>query len=144
MRIHSAIFEFRIIYLPQQVRFKSFSAKMSYPIVGPESIMISKSHGTTTKPVMEGLKWNVDRKKADQICCYNRDNFEEFGYWLKTSFMDDVPNIVQCDRNPDWTMTFYDSVSGKPLFIAPQGRSWNAFITESQHHGWPSFRDEEV
>lgn len=41
-------------------------------------------------------------------------------------------------------ITFYDSVTGKPLFVAPRGRSWNSFISESKKHGWPSFRDEEV
>ena len=32
----------------------------------------------------------------------------------------------------------------RPLFIAPKGRSFEEFVTESRHHGWPSFRDEEV
>lgn len=41
-------------------------------------------------------------------------------------------------------MTYYDSVTGKPLFIAPRGRSTAEFIKESKVHGWPSFRDEEV
>lgn len=40
--------------------------------------------------------------------------------------------------------TYYDSVSGKPLFIAPRGRSFDEFAAESKSHGWPSFRDEEV
>ena len=40
--------------------------------------------------------------------------------------------------------TYYDSVTGKPLFIAPRGRSMEDFLEESRHHGWPSFRDEEV
>jgi peptide methionine sulfoxide reductase MsrB len=30
------------------------------------------------------------------------------------------------------------------LFYAPRGRSMEAFLQESQAHGWPSFRDEEV
>ena len=41
-------------------------------------------------------------------------------------------------------ITFYDSVTGKPLFIAPRGRSMEDFIKESKSHGWPSFRDQEV
>jgi peptide methionine sulfoxide reductase MsrB len=40
--------------------------------------------------------------------------------------------------------TYYDSVSGKPLFVAPRGRTFAAFEAESRSHGWPSFRDEEV
>ena len=41
-------------------------------------------------------------------------------------------------------MTYYDSVTGKALFKAPVGRSLEDFIRESQAHGWPSFRDDEV
>lgn len=41
-------------------------------------------------------------------------------------------------------VTFYDSVTGKPLFMAPIGRSKEEFIQESEIHGWPSFRDSEV
>ena len=41
-------------------------------------------------------------------------------------------------------ITFYDSVTGKPLFKAPIGRTMSGFLKESQDHGWPSFRDEEV
>ena len=35
-------------------------------------------------------------------------------------------------------------MSGKPLFIAPRGRTVQELISESRSHGWPSFRDEEV
>ena len=41
-------------------------------------------------------------------------------------------------------VTYYDSVTGKPLFIAPRGRTMSEFLIESRNHGWPSFRDEEV
>ena len=37
-------------------------------------------------------------------------------------------------------ITFYDSVTGKPLYIAPRGRTWKEFVVESKAHGWPSFR----
>lgn len=39
---------------------------------------------------------------------------------------------------------FYDSNTGKLLFVAPKGRSMEAFLKESASHGWPSFRDEET
>jgi len=48
------------------------------------------------------------------------------------------------DAPRDKEITFYDSVSGKPLFIAPRGRTFAEFEKESKSHGWPSFRDEEV
>ena len=50
-------------------------------------------------------------------------------------------NIVASTGGP---VTFYDSVSGKPLFKAPVNRSVDEFINESKVHGWPSFRDQEV
>jgi peptide methionine sulfoxide reductase MsrB len=39
---------------------------------------------------------------------------------------------------------FYDSVTGKALFIAPTGRTLTQFKEETIDHGWPSFRDDEV
>jgi peptide methionine sulfoxide reductase MsrB len=39
---------------------------------------------------------------------------------------------------------FYDSATGRPLFVAPRGRSFAEWEKESRSHGWPSFRDEEV
>lgn len=35
-------------------------------------------------------------------------------------------------------------MTGKPLFRAPVNRSVDDFIAESEVHGWPSFRDDEV
>ena len=46
------------------------------------------------------------------------------------------------DRNGE--TTYYDSVTGLPLFVAPRGRTFAAFEAESRSHGWPSFRDAEV
>ena len=71
------------------------------------------------------------------ICNFNRHYAEHFGYWKTTSF----PEEVSKSENP---FTFYDSNTGKPLFIAPKGRTMENFLMESQSHGWPSFRDDEV
>jgi hypothetical protein len=76
---------------------------------------------------------------ADRICCFNRHYAEPSGYFEyshKTSFLKDV--------NREEEVTYYDSVTGKPLYIAPRGRSFAEFLKESSSHGWPSFRDEEV
>jgi hypothetical protein len=54
------------------------------------------------------------------------------GYWRETNFLSEV------DRNGE--TTYYDSVTGKPLFIAPRGRTFQDFEKESLSHGWPSFR----
>ena len=38
------------------------------PIVGQESIMSPKAHGTSDKPVQSKLRWGCDPKLADRIC----------------------------------------------------------------------------
>jgi peptide methionine sulfoxide reductase MsrB len=63
-------------------------------------------------------------------------SIEFAGYWLQTNFLTEV--------DQSGVTTYYDSVTGKPLFKAPIGRSFADFQKESQKHGWPSFRDEEV
>eukprot|EP00955_Chlamydomonas_euryale_P114033 366248-Chlamydomonas_euryale.AAC.6 len=97
--------------------------------------MSKKAHGTTAQPVQENLRWNCDWKTADKICCFNRHYAEFAGYWTSTTFL-------QEEKGKE--VTFYDSVTGRPLFIAPRGRTWEEFEAESRSHGWPSFRDEEV
>ncbi len=38
------------------------------PIMGDESIMKPKAHGTCATPLQDNLLWNVDAKVADEIC----------------------------------------------------------------------------
>ena len=111
-----------------------------YPIMADESVMSPKAHGTTETPVQDNLRWAVDQKVADNICSFNRHYAEFGGYWQTVK-----PFIEEAVALPEGQeITFYDSVSGKPLFVAPRGRSMKAFLEESMSHGWPSFRDEEV
>jgi hypothetical protein len=102
-----------------------------------EEIMSPKEHGTSSVPVQENLRYGVSRKQADKICNFNRHFAESAGSFRETSFEDTV-------RKANGPVTFYDSNSGKPLFVAPIGRSVDEFIEESMYHGWPSFRDQEV
>lgn len=92
--------------------------------------------------MQEKLLWDVDRAKADNICNFNRHYAEHSGYFQSTSFLQSAS--VKAAQKENTTMTFYDSNTGKPLFIAPKHRTWKEFIQESKAHGWPSFRDEEV
>ena len=85
----------------------------------------------------------VDRATADKICSFNRRFAERAGYFLQTSFVDDLDAAVE-QGGATLPLTFFDSVTGKPLFRAPQGRSVDQFLAESNTHGWPSFRDSEV
>ena len=98
--------------------------------------MRQKAHGTSEKPVMKNLRWGCDYETADRICNFNRHYAEFAGYWTTTKFLQEV------DKGKE--TTYYDSVTGKPLFIAPRGRTFEEFKAESISHGWPSFRDEEV
>merc|ERR1711992_218612 len=83
-------------------------------------------------------RYDVSNKLADKICNYNRRFAENAGYFEYTPF---ESIITKANGQP---VTFYDSVTGKPLFKAPIDRSADDFIAESRIHGWPSFRDQEV
>jgi peptide methionine sulfoxide reductase MsrB len=68
---------------------------------------------------------------------------EHAGYFVqKTSFLTEAE--AELKNNSQGELTFYDSVTGQPLFYAPRGRKWADFVLESKQHGWPSFRDAEV
>ena len=98
--------------------------------------MSAKEHGTTATPVQDNLRYNVDPKTADNICSHNRHYAEHSGYAWGTNWLKDIKDKGE--------VTYYDSVTGKPLFVAPRGRTLQQFLDESEAHGWPSFRDEEV
>jgi hypothetical protein len=109
-------------------------------VMGDESIMSPKKHGTSETPVQKNLRWNCDYDTADRICNFNRHYAEYAGYWTTTAFVEDARK----EFAEKGEITFYDSNTGKPLFVAPKGRDLDSFLKESQSHGWPSFRDEEV
>ena len=48
------------------------------PVIGDESIMSPKTHGTSETPVQESLRYEVSNKLADKITNYNR-RFAEMG-----------------------------------------------------------------
>mmetsp|Transcript_65627 Transcript_65627/g.125156 ORF Transcript_65627/g.125156 Transcript_65627/m.125156 type:complete len:193 (+) Transcript_65627:56-634(+) len=105
---------------------------------GSESLMSRKTHGTCPKAAPSRLRWNCDQDTADRICCYNRHYAEHSGYWLGTNFLQEL------EASKPKEITFYDTITQKPLFVAPRGRTWKEFVAESKAHGWPSFRDAEV
>jgi hypothetical protein len=102
--------------------------------------MVKKEHGTCVSVPQTNLKWGCSLDVADKISCFNRHYAEHSGYFLQTTFLSTVTTAMPAGGE----MTFYDSVTGKPLFVAPRGRTFAAFVAESRAHGWPSFRDEEV
>lgn len=108
--------------------------------MGDESIMSQKANGTSATPVQENLRWNCDKINADKICNFNRHYAESSGYWTSTKFLEEGKK----EYDEKGEINFYDSNTGKLLFVAPKGRSFDDFVKESRAHGWPSFRDEEV
>ncbi len=107
------------------------------PVIGEESLMRPKAHGSSETPVQDPLRYGCDHGLADRICNFNRHYAERAGYFLTTQWLREV------DTSGAPT-SYYDANSGKELFRAPIGRSFEAFLAESRAHGWPSFRDEEV
>lgn len=80
----------------------------------------------------------LDYSTAEHICCNNHHYAEYSGYLA-------APEVNLFGRLDHTVETvFYDSVCGLPLFIAPRGRTFEEFKEESLHHGWPSFRPQEI
>lgn len=70
----------------------------------------------------------------------NQQYAEHRGYWTKTNFFEEA----KAEYEEKGEVTFYDSNTGKALFVVPRGgRTFQEFIKETLTHGWPSFRDEE-
>lgn len=103
---------------------------------GNEFMTQARAEGTCSARPATALRYGVGEGLATQICCHNRKGAEPLGSWEQTQFLTEEPGNRQ--------MRFYDVASGKLLFVAPRGRTYSEFIKESTHHGWPSFRDEEV
>ena len=122
---------------------RAFGTKAGNPkgyVSAPDSLMHQRENGTCVGPVQDKLRFNCDRREANHICCFNRHYAEYSGY----AFSHEVVWLEQLDKEGGTPMTYYDSITGKPLFKAPVGRSMKDFIKESMAHGWPSFRDDEV
>lgn len=51
---------------------KSFAAPC---VIGDESLMSQKAHGTSAVPVQKNLRWACDVNVADRICNFNRSSF---------------------------------------------------------------------
>ena len=46
--------------------------------------------------------------------------------------------------NQNGTTKFYDAQCGLLLFTAPVGRTFSDFQKDTNEHGWPSFRPQEI
>ena len=75
---------------------------------------------------------------AASICCdtRNQDYAEPSGLYA------DVKLFSHMDQSG--ITTFFDAACGLPLFKTPVNRSFAQFKSDTNEHGWPSFRDGEV
>jgi len=78
------------------------------------------------------------------ICCDSA-----FKAYAEPRFTFSRPDValysaMNATTSTDGTTTFYDSVCGIPLFVAPRGRSFEEFKADTDEHGWPSFRPAEL
>jgi peptide methionine sulfoxide reductase MsrB len=95
--------------------------------------------GYTPMPsVSTYLGATLNYQTSERICC-NNHRFAEYAGYLAAPEVDLFSRL-----DPTKETIFYDSVCGLPLFIAPRGRTFEEFKKESLHHGWPSFRPEEM
>jgi hypothetical protein len=116
------------------------AAIQSTLVMGDESLMDRKEHGSCSQGAQSQLRYNVNPNQADKLCCYTRSFAEAKGFfWKKATFLEDMEHRVN-----ETPIEFFDSVFGRRCFVAPVNRTFEDFVTESKHHGWPSFRDNEV
>ena len=93
----------------------------SYLEADGADVMRHRVFGTCVAHVQDPLRWDVDRSEADWVCCENRHYAERAGRWTSTAFLTEHTEATVAASGP---VTFYDSVTGLPLFKAPIGRSW--------------------
>jgi len=111
-----------------------------------------KEDDACSAPVQSNLRYNISGRTtpdipvpvdmnetlAEAVCCDKRTKV-----YAEPQFLYQAPDIMLFDRLKGVT-TFYDSVCGVPLFRAPVNRTLEEFKADTDEHGWPSFRLEEV
>lgn len=102
------------------------------------------------------LLWGVDPDLVDRIACKTRHEAEVDHYFNTLEPTREFFDPETHKPAPGTVYTFYDSVSGKPLFRVPKSDVWYGwgeghkgfqfakFARETDSHGWPSFRDGDV
>ena len=95
-----------------------------------------REHGWC-RQIPTALRWSVDEALASKIACFNRKGAEPSGSFVGSGLLE----AAAASSGP---ITFYDSATRRPLFVAPRNRTMQAFLDESRRHGWPSFRDDEL
>jgi hypothetical protein len=108
----------------------------------------SSSNGLGLGGVQHDLRWGCDRKMAQKYCNDDRydsgeEEVDDFCFEIQSTFEEDAQEEVEQKGR----VKFYDSNSGKALFMVPREsvyRTFEEFMKESVDHGYLSFRDYEV
>eukprot|EP00656_Telonema_subtile_P011972 TRINITY_DN15_c0_g1_i10.p2 TRINITY_DN15_c0_g1~~TRINITY_DN15_c0_g1_i10.p2 ORF type:complete len:335 (-),score=69.71 TRINITY_DN15_c0_g1_i10:73-1077(-) len=112
-------------------------------------------NSTCKGPIQDNLRYNISNTDASKdwslpvppgeslasaVCC---DPF--YAAYAEPQHMFDRPDVALFAHfEENKTVTFYDSVCGLPVFVAPRGRTLEDFKADTTEHGWPSFRPEEL
>jgi hypothetical protein len=108
----------------------------------------SSSTGLGLGGVQSDLRWGCDRKMAQKYCNEDQGNsgeeeVDDFCFEIQSTFEEDAQEEVE----EKGRVKFYDSNSGKTLFMVPREsvyRTFDEFMKESVEQGYLSFRDYEV
>lgn len=145
------------------LRSRSFGMGPAEAVSVPKPpLQRAKSDSYTPLRVQNELRWGCDRDIAMHVCNDPTKN-ESKEYWRQTTFSTfinsnaslmtknkpqsfRIVSFVKKIWRPKKTvdMTFYDSVTGKPLFVAPRGRDLEQFKESVIANGWLVFNEEEV
>jgi len=120
--------------------------------ISARSTAVPPAFNTCRSPIQRQLRYNISSRTeptvpvpvdpseslAEAICCDNRTKV-----YAEPQFLYQAPDIALFDKISG-TTTFYDSACGVPLFKAPVNRSMADFKADTDEHGWPSFRKQEV
>jgi len=124
------------------------------PVV-PSVELIPDDYKTCSGAVQDGLRFNMSSRTqayglavpvsdgeslAEAVCCDSR--VKPYAEPQYTYVAPDISLYEHLDESG--VTTFYDSVCGLPLFMAPMNRTLDEFKADTDEHGWPSFRPEEV
>jgi len=98
-----------------------------------------------SNPIQYPLRWGLekipglgDETMAEAICCDT-----QWAPYAEPQYLYQQVNMFDT-LSTDGVNTFYDPTCGIPLFKAPVGRSFEDWKSETDEHGWPSFRDAEM
>jgi len=109
------------------------------------SVMERDGTRSCSNPVQYPLRWGLGKipwsgneTMAEAICCDT-----QWAPYAEPQFLYQQVNMFDT-LDTDGVNTFYDPTCGIPLFKAPIGRSFADWKSETDEHGWPSFRDAEM